>query len=221
MPHTASRYQQDLGFTDARLFLGPGEVIPSSLTNGPIVRNAAADWSFNQIVSQTVQYGANVTQAVLRRLGFGEDLQEQFGGSGIAGSAGPQGRPDTFGAMSAGQQLQPRTALKLKGFKLLSFDVVYLINTAALTAHTCRVDQSVSVNNVANAITSVLATGANGLATATQTNPYVTNVALSAAQQIYRNVADSQLWIEISAQTAATTAYRLYGIDCLIEFNFN
>lgn len=222
MPHTQSRYQQDLGFTDARVFIGVGDLVPSSVVNGVVTRNAAGDWSLNQAASLTVQYAGNLTQALIRRIGFGEDLQEQFGGTGIPASAQPQVyRPDVIPAMAGLQELTPRTALKVKGIKLFSVDVVYLITGAALTAHTIRVDQSNFVNNVALAPSVVLASAANGLATAIQANPYVTNVALPVAQQIYRNSIDSQLWIEITSTTQVAGAYRLYGFDCLVEFNYN
>src|SRR5258707_6389602 len=116
MPHTQSRYQQDLGFSDGRVFLGVGDLVPNSVANGVVTRNAAGDWSVNQAASLAVIYAGNLTNALIRRTGFGEDIQEQFGGTGIPGSAQPQVyRPDVIPAMNTGQQLQPRTALKLKG----------------------------------------------------------------------------------------------------------
>ena len=220
MAHTEGRYQQDLGFTDGRVFAPPNDIHFSGTT--VLTRNAAGDWSLNQAVSLTVNYAVNVAELIARRTGFGEDIQEQFGGTGIPGSAQTQVyRPDVIPAMNTAQQLQPRTALKLKGYKLLSFDVIYQITTAALTTHTVRVDQTVHVNNVANAITSVLASGANGLATAVQANPYVTNVPLAAGQQIYRTGLDQALWIELTVTTPGTGTYKLYGFDLLVEYNFN
>jgi hypothetical protein len=223
MPHTQSRYQQDLGYTDGRIFLGPGDIVVNTVANAPITRNAAGDWSYAQVTTgATVIYGANVLNAIMRRTGFGEDLQEQFGGTGIPGSAQVQTyRPDVIGSMNTGQQLQPRTALKIKGVKLLSFDVIYTIATLALTSQSIRVDQTTFSNNVAKSITSVLAAGANGLATATQANPYVTNVSLAANQQIYRNLVDQELWIDLTVVSPNTTVYNLYGFDCLCEFNYN
>lgn len=222
MPKTQSRYQQDLGFTDGRVFLGPGDLVPNSVANGVLTRNGVGDWSINQAASLAVIYAANLTNAILRRTGFGEDLMEQFGGTGIPASAQPQVyRPDIIPSMNTAQQLQPRTALKLKGLKLLSVDVIYQITGAALTLHTIRIDQSNQVNNIALAPTVVLANAANGLATAVQANNYVTNVGLLAAQQIYRNSVDSALWIEIASTTQAAGAFRLYGIDCLVEYNYN
>jgi hypothetical protein len=223
MPHTQSRYQQDLGFTDGRIFLGPGDIVVNTPANAPVTRNAAGDWSFVQVTTgATVIYGANVLNAIARRTGFGEDLQEQFGGTGIPGSAQVQVyRPDVIPSMNTAQQLQPRTALKVKGVKLLSFDVIYTIGTLALTSQSIRVDQTTFANNVAKSITSVLAAGANGLATATQANPYVTNIPLAAGQQVYRNLVDQQLWIDLTVVSPNTSVYNLYGFDCLVEYNYN
>ena len=222
MSHTEGRYMQDLGFPDGEVFLGVGDVIPNSVTNGVVTRNAAGDWSINQGASLTVIYGVNVTNALLRREGFGEDLQEQFGGTGIAGSAQPQiYRPDVIPSMNTGQQLQPRTAFKTKGFKLLSFDVIYMITVAALTSISLRVDQSNFVNNAALVPTVVLAAGTNGLVTTFQANPQITSVLLPANQQIYRISEDSQLWIDLTVVTPVNSLFRLYGFDCDIEFNYN
>jgi len=222
MPHSKSRYHQDLGFTDGEWFLGPGEIVWDVAAQAAIARAAAGQWSVAHVVAaNTTNFAVNLTQAILRRSGFGEDLQEQFGGSGIPGSAEYQGRPDTLASMATGQPITPRTAFKVKGFKLIEFDVIYTIGTAALTTHTCRVDQTQYVNNLAPATTVVLASAANGLATATQAQPYVTTVVLPVAQQIYRTLNDLAFWVEVQANAAATTVYNLIGIDCDIEFNFN
>jgi hypothetical protein len=183
------------------------------------------DWSLNQLSSLTTIYGVNVTNALLRRGGFFEDIQAglQIPSTSIVGSAQPQFyRPDVIGNMNTGQQLQPRTAFKLKGFKLLEIDVVYLTGTLALTSISLRVDQSNFVNNVALVPTVVLAAGANGLSTAVpSTGPFVTTVVLPANQQIYRISNDSQLWIDLTVVTPATSTFRLYGFDCDFEFNYN
>ena len=199
MPHTQSRYQQDLGFTDGRIRASVGDIVFTGATLA-ISRVAAGQWgvALGTPAAQANTFAINVTQALLRRIGFIEDLQEQFGGGGIAASAQVQNyRPDQIGSMNTGQQLQPRTALKIKGFKLNSFDVIYSIGVANATTHTCRVDQCLFKNNVAPAITSVLASGANGLQTASAgdaTGPYVTNVPITTP--VYSNFVDGDLWIE-------------------------
>lgn len=222
MPHSKSRYMQDLGFTDGRIRASAGDIVFTGATLA-VSRVAAGQWgiALGTPAAQANTFAVNVTQQVLRRLGFFEDLQEQFGGAGIPASAEYQGRPDTIPSMATGQPITPRTAFKIKGFKLLGFDVIYQLGVANATAHTCRVDQNLFVDNVAPAITSVLATGANGLQTTQRANPYVTNVALAANQQVYRNLADQDLWIEDVITGAATTTVTFYGFDLLVEFNFN
>lgn len=232
MPHTQSRYQQDLGFTDGRIFVGPGDVALISGT-APLTKNAFGDYSFNLGNSATCVFAFNLAQAILRRVGFGEDLQEQFGGGGIPASAQPQAyRPDQIPSMSTGQQITPRTALKTKGFRLLSLDFVYLIAGATITTNQFGLATTKFANNVANSITSIVAIAANGLATATQANPYVTTYTLSAAnQQAISNVtggiqgylllADNNLWIEWDMTTGASGTARCYGVDVSFEYNFN
>src|SRR6266568_3934326 len=212
MPHTQSRFQQDLGFTDGRIRASVGDIIFTGATLA-VTRVAAGQWGvvLGTPAAQANTFAINVTQAILRRTGFSEDLQEQFGGTGIAGSAQQQFyRPDQSAGMATGQEITPRTALKVKGFKLLSFDVIYFIGVANATAHTCRVDQTLFAENIAPATTSVLASGVNGLSVIALGNPHVTNVPLSAAQQIYRTTVDADLWIEDVITGAATTTLTFY-----------
>ncbi len=105
-----------------------------------------------------------------------------------------------------------RTAAS-KGFELTSFDVIYSIATLAMTAHTVTLDKVAYANNVAVAITSVPLTGA--LATATQANPYTTNIAVTTPA--FNITADSKYVIEVTTNNAATTAYSFYGI--VLHFN--
>lgn len=222
MPHTKSRFMQDLGFNDVRIRANAGDLVFIGATLA-ISRVAAGQWAvvLGTPAAQANTFAVNVTQLLARRLGFFEDIQEQFGGAGIPGSAEYQGRPDTLGAMNTGQEITPRTAFKVKGFKILSFDAIYSLGVANATAHTCRVDQTLFVDNVAAATTAVLASGANGLATAFRANPYVTNVPLAAAQQIYRINADQDVWIEDVITGAATTTVTFWGFDINLEINYN
>lgn len=222
MPHTASRFQQDLGFTDGVILFGPRQFSSLGTDASVETRNAAGDISLNNGASESAINVLNLGDGQLFRTGFGEDLQEQFGGSGIAASAAFQGRPDTIAGMASLQQITPRTAFKIKGMTLDSIAIVELITGAALTAHTCRVDKTAFANNVANAITSILASGANGLPTATQVNPYVTEIALPTSNPPLYRISDlSEYNLEIAATTQVGGAYRLYAVRVKVTFNFN
>jgi hypothetical protein len=238
MPHTASRYMQDLGNTDARIFASPNDLVTATSAGSlTTTRLAAGNWGVVAANTTTGQIAVNVTALALRRLGMFEDTQNQFGstfgsglggvaagagsaGTGIPGSAQPSPyRPDLIGAMSALQELTPRTAFKIKGIKLISFDVVYLVSTANATTLTCRVDSIQYINGAVPAVTSVLASGANGLAVAFSANANVINVPI--AVPVYSNLADFALWVELGIVTPGGGTLTLYGIDLALHFNFN
>jgi hypothetical protein len=100
-----------------------------------------------------------------------------------------------------------RTAAS-KGFRLDSFDVIYAIAADALDAHTVVLDRIEYADNVAVSVNSIAITGA--LATATQANPYVTNVAVDTPA--FDNTADSKYVIELTVNNSATSEYDFYGI---------
>ena len=95
-----------------------------------------------------------------------------------------------------------------QGFRLDSFDVIYSIATLAMDAHTVTLDRIAYANNVAVSVTSVPLTGS--LSTATQANPYLSNIAVTTPA--FDITADSKYVIEVTANNAATTAYDFYGI---------
>lgn len=99
-------------------------------------------------------------------------------------------------------------AAALRGFKLASFDLSYKIGTAALDAHTVTLDRVAYANNVANAVVSVPLTGS--LATATQAQPYLSNVAVTTPA--FDTTADSKYVLELTVNAAATSAYDLNSL---------
>src|SRR5207245_2321547 len=129
--------QDTLSRLNAYDFITSGTSAPTTPT-----RNGVADFSWNFGASLgPINFSCSLLGDMATRTGFGEDLQEQFGGTGIPASAQQQiYRPDVSAGQSTGQEITPRTALKIKGIKPLSFKLTYLITGAALTAHTCRID---------------------------------------------------------------------------------
>jgi hypothetical protein len=96
-----------------------------------------------------------------------------------------------------------------KGFRLDSFDVMYAIAANALDAQSVVLDRIVYANNVAVSVTSVPVTGT--LATATQANPYVTNIAIDTPAFII--TADSKYVVELTVNNAAASEYDYYGLN--------
>lgn len=95
-----------------------------------------------------------------------------------------------------------------KGFRLDSFDVIYGIGTAAMIANSATLDKISYTNNAAVTVTSVPLTGS--LSTATQANPYVTNLAVTTPA--FDNTAASKYVVEVTAQNDTTTVYDFYGL---------
>jgi hypothetical protein len=99
-------------------------------------------------------------------------------------------------------------AAAAKGFRLDSFDVIYQVTNAALDAHSVTLDRIEYADNAAVSVNSIAITGT--LATATQANPYLTNVAVDSPA--FDVTADSKYIIEVTVDAAATSDYSWYGI---------
>jgi hypothetical protein len=95
-----------------------------------------------------------------------------------------------------------------KGFRLDSFDVIYEINTDGLEGHTVTLDHLGYVDSSAVVITSIAITGA--LATATDADPYVTNVVVDAPA--FAITANSKYVIELTVDNSGTSEYDFYGL---------
>lgn len=214
MPHTRSNYNQEQGFADGILIVGPEDLMASGTFTR--VRNAVGDWSVNQGATLTNQYAINIGQ-LLQRTGLADRFLEQFGGTNPSADAQPQG---IYGTNYTGMPIVPRTTTWKKGVKLTGIKVVYNITGAALLAHTCRLDEVLYANNAAVAVTNKLASAANGLTTAIQANPNVVQVT-GFVSPGYEVTDLQELIFEINAQTQAAGAYRLYRLELQFEFNFN
>lgn len=179
----------DIGWVEGALFIAPSDF--SVLANSVVTRNAASDVSANTGASLAAVITICLNAGFMRRA---KNL--------IAGLNADGTNPILGDAVIA------------KGIKITDISLHYLITGAALTVHTIRIDRIKFVNNVANAISAVLAVGANGLATAIQANPYTTKVPIVDPQDTsgYDNSDNSSLYVEIAATTQVAGAYRFYGM---------
>lgn len=254
MPHTKSRFHQDMGFSDGIVNYAISDVVAIASAGGPAVllRNGPADLVWNVPNSMTGTLSIPLFETLVLRSGFFEDTQNVFGstfgsglggfaagpagapGTGIPASAEPQGRPgNLFGdgfilpgspqpgsGMAALQQITPRTGLKLKGIKPLAIAVKYKVVTNPATALTCRIDTVKFQNGIANSITNILASGANGLTNVAAATPYVIVVPIPNA--VAYQVADlTEMWFELGVQTPANGTVQFYGVRMLVEYNYN
>jgi hypothetical protein len=131
--------------------------------------------------------------------------------------AGVTGPPPFTGVT----QFTPVTSPRPKGILFKSIYPWYQIGGAALTTNTVGLTQNVALNNVANAETDIITVGANGMATATQTNPYLTPVLVPSANQKWLTTKFAEYMIEWNVVTAASGTGTIYGVFVDARFNYN
>lgn len=116
-------------------------------------------------------------------------------------------------------QFTPVTAPRPKGIYIKELYPVYAISGAAATLNTISLTKCQYAPGAANVITSLLTSGANGLATATNANPYVTPIQIpSPAFQVSKYASYAVEW-DIS--TGSGGAANIYGIFVDIAYNWN
>jgi hypothetical protein len=232
MPRTQSSWSMDTPFTDGKIIIGPQDMLLSvaAAADAVLTRNAAGDWSWNQIASKTNIYAGIISSSVLERIGQAGDFQENYGtatpgnaaGVGNAGFTGNQGGPQDFTGrppVAGATYLNPTLGNIPKGFKLTDVTFVYAGVTVDLVAITCRVDKTVYANLVAPAVTPVLATGVNGLLVANNANPRVIKVATPGA--VFNFTDNAEINVELSVQTNAGGTAKIYRMILHGTFNYN
>lgn len=108
----------------------------------------------------------------------------------------------------------------IRGYEITSIDVIYAIATTALNSHTYDITQVTYANNTANAVVTTPGGTLTGtLATATQANPYVTNLSLGTPYVIATNTALRSCDLEIAWDAAVGTVLDYYGVYVRLDYN--
>jgi hypothetical protein len=130
--------------------------------------------------------------------------------------AGVSGPPPFTGITS----LTPVTAPRPKGLGIRALYPIYSIAGAALTLNTIGLTKTVFSPNAAPVVTNLLADAANGLATATNAQPYLTpiNFASPISMQTSKY---AQYTIEWDVTTAGGGTAQLFGVFMDVNFNYN
>ncbi len=130
--------------------------------------------------------------------------------------AGVTGAPPYTGVNS----LVPVTAPRPKGLAVRAIYPVYSVAGAALTTNTIGLTKTVFANITAPTVTSLITNGANGLATATNAQPYITpiNLAVPAVMQVTKF---AEFVIEWDVTTASGGTAELFGVFIDFDFNYN
>lgn len=131
--------------------------------------------------------------------------------------AGVTGRPPFTGIT----QLTPTTSPRPKGIKFKALYPVYTISGAAATLNTIGLTQTTFANNGAPATSNIVADAANGMATATQANPYLTPIVVPSAAAIFRTTKFTDYVIEWDFTTGSGGAGVLEGVFLDVSYNYN
>lgn len=107
-----------------------------------------------------------------------------------------------------------------KGIAIKAVSLAYLVTGASFTVPTVGLFSMAYANNIAPALTTLIAQGTNGLQTAAQANPYVTYVPLAVQAQPFIITPNTIVTMEIDGNTGAGTTFDLLGVDFIVDYNF-
>ena len=226
MSKTSGRWEAESPFTDLQIFLAPELFFNSgagslALSNGVVgvslASSNAAVLSSNIIsFTRTGQYSNPLDQ-------------QQFGTA--AGTYGPTAVANTGDISGLLPGYPPMLASQMatlgniqrgpiaKGFRLTSFDIVYSVTGLALAAATCSLSAVTFVKGSAPIVTSLVASGANGLTTAISTGVNVINVPVPTP--VYLTTADTAVVLTVSLTAGATGTAFFYGGVLHSDYNFS
>lgn len=221
---TGGRFEAKTPFTDGVIEIGAQDFQVMSGVTSTFVKAGKG--------LVTLHIGASLAPVIIvdlgafftRKLGLAPFLQEQFGtAAGVAGptSVANTSDPDAQSGIppfTGASQLTPQKGFFPKGINILDVTLQYAIAGAALTGHTIGISKTVFANNAAPVVTDVLANAANGLATATQAQPYVTKIAVNSGFLV-TDLTHYILELDPTTQVAGT--YDLSGATLHVSYNWN
>lgn len=230
MSQSDGQWTQDTPFTDMEVFVGATEF--KDLAGLATFASAGAGLlTLNLAATQAGNFFANVT-ALLKRTGVFATpalTQQQYGTSlslpgpqaSLANSNDPEGIRG-FPPYLASQMPTLKGAqvgAVPKGVQINSVDLLYAVATVNATLAQMGLTATNFVDNVAPAVTNIIALGANGMPVAFRALPYRFNVAVAAPAMIV--TADSEVILNIKLTAAAGGTAQLYGAVLKCSFNFN
>jgi hypothetical protein len=132
--------------------------------------------------------------------------------------AGVTGRPPFTGAT----QLTPVSSARPKGIAFKAIYPVYTLTTAAQTSQAISLTKTTFANNTAPVVANIITAGQNGLANATQAQPYLTCIPVPVANQGFQTTRFTEFLIEWDLTPSGGTAVvDIYGIFIDLAYNFN
>ena len=237
MGFTEGRWEQGSSSGDLQFFVGAEAFIDTS-AHAVAATQGAGLFDFTIAASLASTFFANLGPYLRTGIYATPAFdQEEFGTaagtpgpSTVANTNGPLGLPAGFPPIAeanlttiAGSINGTGTGIQrgplAKGMQIDSIDVIYTATGAALTTATVGLTKTVFVNNTAPAVTNLIALGANGLPTAIQAQPYLTNVAVPVPAMI--TSADAEIVANVNLTTQAGGSAIFYGIVVHAHYNYN
>lgn len=224
MSRTQGRYEQKTANIDGRIVLSADDFQSVGAAITGLVLNGKGDVSLNVGAGVAAKFICDLSK-ILFRTGQAPFIQEQFGTAAsvagptaVANTSDPDatiGPPPQTGILS----ITVQTGFVPKGVTIKDIVLKYLVSGGDLTTHNIGLSKTVFANNAALAVTDIIASGANGLLKTVQANTYATKVSVAAPVMTVSDL--TNLIIEVDATTPGGGAYRLYGADVHVSFNFN
>jgi hypothetical protein len=110
----------------------------------------------------------------------------------------------------------------LKGSKITGFELAYSVQGGPLTSFVVRADINTFEQATVNVITSMVASGQNGLVLANTANATTCNVTtVPIAAPFFDTNDNTQMFIRLNPVTPGGCTFRLYSLSLLITFNYN
>jgi hypothetical protein len=125
------------------------------------------------------------------------------------------GRPPFTGL----SQLTPPTG-RPKGIAITQMNVIYAVNTTAITVPTVGLFATQYTNLVAPTVTNLIAQATNGLATASAAQPYVIPVPVPVANQGFIITPNTIVGVEFDFTTGASGSVDVLGFSFNCKFNY-
>ncbi len=188
MPTTEGIWQQNTAANDMQIFIDPFRFWVASGA-ATLTRSGAGLVSLNIAASEACVIEGFLSPKLRTGMYATPALdQQQFGTA--ASQPGPSTVPNTTGPLALKPGFPPILSSNMatlggiqrgpipNGIQINSVDVIYTVTGAVLTTATIGLTKTVFENNVAPAVTVLLANANNGLPTAIQAEPYVHNVAV-------------------------------------------
>lgn len=238
MSNTEKTWTQDQPFTDGQLFIGASQFLPLVVAGAPAASAGAGLFTRNVPASTTVNLFASIT--ALLRTGQYANGPLTGGGSQAFGTAAAVPGPSSVSGTSNPRAFIVSPPIKaaslptlqtgqmsgpvLKGFQITSVDVIYEVDTGAITSATIGVTATafpLPAASGAPTVTNIIALAANGLPTAANTAGQATTTRVTVTTPAFIVTAESEVIVNVNFVSPASNTVKFYGVILNTSTNYN